>query len=91
MNNRRIISIEHDIKERKDIVDRYYASGILDRQDAINKINNLRLTDEKVAEITSAKLLAHRIPFRESTDEQIISELKMQIGILTEELAEALV
>ena len=87
IENKRILTIEYDIAERKDIVEMYYKSRILDRDNAIKKIKELRLTDTNVATVTSIELLVNSIPFENATDEQIIGELQMQIGILGTELA----
>ena len=88
MDTRNITSIEHDIYERKEIIDRFMTLRILNRQDAIEKIESLRLTDTRVAEVTGVKLLFSRTPFEKCTDEQIVAELQMQIEVLYGELAE---
>lgn len=87
MENQRILTIEHDIAERKDIVEKYYKFRIFDRDNAIKKIMELRSTNINVATVTSIELLVNSIPFENATDEQIIGELQMQIGVLAGELA----
>lgn len=83
------IIIEYEIKERKDIVEKYLFDGNLDREKAISKIQSLRLKDSKVAEITEATMLSGSVPFTYASNEQIIGELQMQINILWAELAES--
>lgn len=88
MQKDHIVLIEQDIKERKDIVDRYQKYGLLDRDEAISKIKSLRKTDYKVAAATGARLLVNAVSFENATNDQIIAELQMQISILCSELLE---
>ena len=53
----KLISIEHNIEERKEIISKYQTYHILDRVDAIKKRKELRVTVTDVAEVTSANLL----------------------------------
>ena len=80
------VSIAKDIREREEIINKYYSTGILDRQQAIEKIQKLRLTDEQVAAATTVRLAINSVPFDRVSDEGIISELKMQVDILTAKL-----
>ena len=76
-----------EITERKQIVETYRQTGLLNREDAINKIISLRMTDQDVAGATAAvQLSTGTIPFTQATDQQIISELQMQISVLAAEL-----
>ena len=79
-------SLIKDIAEREKIISDYKKYGILDRDKAINKIQELRIKDKEVEEITIAKLETFSIPFSMSTDEQIVAELDMQKEILTAKL-----
>lgn len=79
-------SLIKDITEREKIISDYKKYGILDRDKAINKIQELRIKDKEVEEITVAKLATFSIPFSMSTDEQIVAELDMQKEILTAKL-----
>ena len=80
------VSIAKDIREREEIINKYYSTGILDRQSAIEKIQKLRLTDEHIATATAVRLTISSVPFDQVSDEGIISELKMQVTILKEKL-----
>lgn len=79
-------SLIKDIAEREKIISDYKKYGILDRDKAINKIQELRIKDKEVEEITIAKLATFSIPFSMSTDEQIVAELDMQKEILKAKL-----
>ena len=81
-NDYKHIQLLKDINERNEIVQKYLATGFLDRDEAIFKIKELRNLDETVAEVTTAKLAQGTTPFSIASDEQIIEELKMQICIL---------
>ncbi len=81
-------SLLADITERDRIIYNYTHIGILDRDDAIRKIQTLRLKDKKVAKETAAQLAISSIPFTEATNAQIISELIMQRDILQAKLIE---
>lgn len=78
-------SLIKDIAEREKIISDYKKYGVLDRDKAIKKIQELRIKDKEV-EITIAKLATFSIPFSMSSDEQIIAELDMQKTILEAKL-----
>lgn len=78
-------SLIKDIAEREKIISDYKKYGILDRDKAIKKIQELRIKDKEV-EITIAKFATFSIPFSMSSDEQIIAELYMQKTILEAKL-----
>lgn len=75
-------SLIKDITERENIICKYQETKILDRNDAIKKIQELRISDEDIATITSAKLATYSVPFSQSTNDQIIAELIMQKNVL---------
>ena len=79
-------SILKDISDRKQIIRNYEHTGHLDRDEAILKIQELRLTDKDVATITTAKLAVSATPFSQTPDQAIVAELQMQIEILTAKL-----
>lgn len=54
-------SLIKDIAEREKIISDYKKYGILDRDKAINKIQELRIKDKEVEEITIAKLATFSI------------------------------
>ena len=71
-----------DLTERKQIIQSFYSTGYIDRDNAIKKIKELRVTDADVAAITSAKLVTNSVPFENATNEGLIAELQMQVDIL---------
>ena len=75
-------SLIKDIAEIEKIISDYKKYGVLDRDKAINKIQELRIKDKEVEKITIAKLATFSIPFSMSSDEQIVAELDMQKKIL---------
>lgn len=81
-----IDSIIKDINERQEMIDEYMNTRHLDRDKAISKIQELRVTNENVAAVTAVKLVQYSVPFSQVPDENIVAELKMQVGILIAEL-----
>ena len=79
-------SLIKDINERENIVCNYQRYGVLDRDDAIKKIQELRIKDEDVLKVTSANLAVSSTPFNQSTNDQIVNELIMQKNILQAKL-----
>ena len=82
-----IDSIRKDINERQQMINEYQMTRRLDRDKAISKIQELRLTNKNVATVTAVKLVQHSVPFSQVSDESIIEELKMQVEILKADLA----
>lgn len=85
-----IASIMKDIQERQEMINEYQMTRRLDRDKAISKIQELRITNENVATVTSIKLAQYSVPFSEVPNENIVAELKMQMDILSAELAKEL-
>ena len=85
-----IASISKDIQERQEMINEYQMTKRLDRDKAISKIQELRITNENVATVTSIKLAQYSVPFSEVPNENIVAELKMQMDILSAELAKEL-
>jgi len=81
-----IDSIRKDIVERQQMINEYQMTRRLDRDKAISKIQELRLTNKNVATVTAVKLAQHSVPFSQVPDESIIEELKMQVDILKTDL-----
>ena len=81
------ISLSKDISEINNIIQVFQETGFLDRDNAIDKIKKLRNNDEDIAIVTAAKLLSYSIPFEQTSNTQIVSELFMQRDILQAKLA----
>ena len=75
-----------DFNERRQIIEKYQRTGILDRDDAIKKIQLMRLTDDDVAAATVTRLAICSTPFSQISDQGIVAELQMQVEILTAKL-----
>ena len=71
-------------------INEYINTRHLDRYKAISKIMELRGKDAKVAAVTDIKLAQFSVPFSQAPDENIVAELKMQMDILSAELAKEL-
>ena len=85
-----IDSTRKEINERQQIINEYINTRHLDRYKAISKIMELRGKDAKVAAVTNIKLAQFSVPFSQAPDENIGAELKMQMDILSAELAKEL-
>lgn len=81
-----IASIRKDIQERQQMINEFQMTRRLDRDKAISKIQELRITNENVAAVTAVKLAQYSVPFSQVPDENIVAELKMQMEILSAEL-----
>lgn len=79
-------SLIKDIDERDSIIFNYQRYGLLDRDDAIKKIQKLRISDKDIAAATAVNLSVSSIPFSQSTNDQIVGELAMQRDLLQAKL-----
>lgn len=81
-------TIFKDIIERKQIINKYQMTGILDRDEAISKIMILRLLDKDLAKATAAAHIATgSVTCSQASNQDIISELQFQIDYLTAKLS----
>ena len=80
-------SLVKDITDRENIIYNFQTTGYLDRDGAINKIVEMRISDEDVAKVTAANLLISSTPFNQAPDFQIVDELIMQRNILQAKLS----
>lgn len=80
------VSLIKDITERDNIIRNYRLYGLLDRDYAIEKILELRRSDNDVATVTAVSLSVSSTPFSQSTNNQIVAELAMQRDILKAKL-----
>ena len=80
------VSLIRDIREIDSIVFNYQRYGSLDRNEAIRKIQELRITDKDIAAATAVGLAVSSTPFCQSTNDQIAGELLMQRNILQAKL-----
>ena len=78
--------LQEDISDRQQLIQDYRRTGYLDRQKAINKIMELRYTDGEVAAITIANNTPQSIPLVSAPDQGLVSELELQIKILSKKV-----
>ena len=76
-------SMLKDISDREQMINDFRRTGYLDRDKAIQKIQELRLSDTDVAAATTARLSISSTPFSQVSDQGIIAELQMQLEILS--------
>ena len=81
-----VASLIKDIVERERLINTFQCLGCVNQNDAIHKIQELRVCDKEVAEATSVQLAVSSVPFRIATNEQIVGELIMQRNILQAKL-----
>ena len=82
------ISITNDIIERENIIRRFQTTGFLDRNDAIEKILSLQLTDADMAFATVAKQTqCGSVDLYQADNNLIIMNIQFQIEILKAKLA----
>ena len=77
-----------DIEERNIIIFNYQNYGLFDRDNAINKIEELRAKDNDISNFNAAVMLhsTSPIPLEQVTNEQLIKELTIQRDILQAKL-----
>ncbi len=75
-------SLIKDIKERNDIIRKYNLYGLLDRDDAIRKIMELRAKDKEVLQIAIENMTGPITLLDQLTNDQLAKELSAQITIL---------
>ncbi len=76
-------SMLKDISDREQMINNFRRTGYLDRDKAIQKIQELRLSDTDVAAATTERLAISSTPFSQVSDQGIIAELQMQLEILS--------
>lgn len=86
-----ITDLRNKIAERQAIINNYTSFGVLDRGDAICKIENLRVTNATVGAVYVAQVTAApSISLESCSNDQLIIELQAQIDILQSELTQKL-
>lgn len=82
------MSIANDIIERENIIRRFQTTGFLDRNEAIEKIMSLQLTDVDMALATVAKQTqCGSVNLYQADNNLIIANIQFQIEILKAKLA----
>jgi len=82
------LSLTKDIIERENIVYQFQTTGFLDRNDAIEKITALQITDAELALATKAKQEASgSVSLYQVDNNLIITNIQFQIDFLKAKLA----
>ena len=82
------LSLTKDIIERESIVNQFQTTGFLNRNDAIEKITALQITDAELALATKAKQEASgSVSLYQVDDNLIITNIQFQIDFLKAKLA----
>lgn len=82
------LSLVKEIVERENIVCKFQTTGFLDRNDAIEKITSIQITDSELALATKAKqALNGRVDLYQVDNKLIITNMQFQIDVLKTKLA----
>lgn len=82
------LSLTKDIVERENIVNQFQTTGFLDRNDAIEKITSIQITDPELALATKARqALNGRVDLYKVDNNLIIANMQFQIDFLKTKLA----
>ncbi len=82
------ISIVKDISEREKIIEYFQATGFIDRNDAIEKIKSIQITDGELAMATMAKQIqCGSVDLYQVDNNVIITNMQFQIDFLKAKLA----
>ena len=82
------LSLTKDIIEREKIIYQFQTTGFLDRNDAIEKINSIQITDIELATATAVKQVQFgSVVLYQADDNLIIANIQFQIDFLKAKLA----
>ena len=82
------LSLTKDIFERENIVYQFQTTGFLDRNDAIERITSIQITDTELALATKAKqALSGSVDLYHVDNNLIIANMRFQIDFLKVKLA----
>lgn len=83
--------IMKEIKERKDLIQQFQQTGWLDRDKTIQKIIELRVSDQTVMmfeHIQMSASQAPRVPLERATNAELVKQLELQVAALEAKLGE---
>ena len=78
------LSLLKDIQDIDDMLNQYCQSGLIDRERAISKIRELRITNKDIGKAEIAAVPYNFIPFNEASNDQLASGLNAYRAILSE-------
>ena len=73
-----------DIQDIDDMLNQYCQNGLINREKAISKIRELRITNKDIGKSAAETLPFNSIPFSEASNNQLAGELNAYKAILTE-------
>ena len=77
-------SLLKDIQDIDDMLNQYCHNGLIDREKAISKIKELRITNRDIGKAVAATLPLNFVPFSEASNDQLAGELNAYKAILRE-------
>lgn len=78
------LSLLKDIQDIDGMLNQYCQSGLIDREKAISKIRELRITNKDIRKAEIAAVPYNFIPFNEASNAQLASGLNAYRAILSE-------
>ena len=78
------LSLLKDIRDIDDMLNQYCQSGFIDRERAISKIRELRITNKDIGKATATTLPFNFVPFSAASNDQLAGELNAYKAILEE-------
>ena len=77
-------SLLKDIQDIDDMLNQYCHSGLINREKAISKIRELRITNRDIGKAVAATLPLNFVPFSEASNDQLAGELNAYKALLEE-------
>lgn len=78
------LSLLKDIQDIYDMLNQYCHNGLIDREKAISKIKELRITNRDIGKAVAATLPLNFVPFSEASNDQLAGELNTYKALLEE-------
>ena len=84
MNKAENLRLLKDIQDIDNMQNQYRQLGLIDREKAISKIRELRITNKDIGKAAATALPFNSIPFSEASNNQLVGELDAYKAILEE-------
>ena len=78
------LSLLKDIQDIDDMLNQYCHNGLINREKAISKIRELRITNRDIGKAVAATLPLNFVPFSEASNDQLAGELNAYKALLEE-------
>lgn len=78
------LSLLKDIQDIDDMLNQYCHNGLINREKAISKIKELRITNRDIGKAVAATLPFNFVPFSEASNAQLAGELNAYKALLEE-------